>query len=145
MRCGQEMAENLEVFREVWSMHLSATRNRIIRINLVVTVASFALSICIVPASFFGMNLPHGLEARLSITNTLRMLVRRGEARCPELKPAWHARSRWAYAEAHESACWSWACSRSSRSGDLLPVCVGSRCSKVPWQPWPTDHIAFCL
>jgi hypothetical protein len=56
------MAENLEVFREVWSMHLSATRNRIIRINLVVTVASFALSICIVPASFFGMNLPHGLE-----------------------------------------------------------------------------------
>lgn len=87
MRCGQEMAENLEVFREVWSMHLSATRNRIIRINLVVTVASFALSICIVPASFFGMNLPHGLEARLSITNTLRMLVRRGEARCPELKP----------------------------------------------------------
>ncbi|CAL8471666.1 g11208 [Coccomyxa elongata] len=58
----REMAENLEVFREVWSMHLSATRNRIIRINLVVTVASFALSICIVPASFFGMNLPHGLE-----------------------------------------------------------------------------------
>ncbi len=64
----QEMAENLEVFREVWSMHLSATRNRIIRINLVVTVASFALSICIVPASFFGMNLPHGLEARPSIS-----------------------------------------------------------------------------
>ncbi len=45
-------------------MHLSATRNRIIRINLVVTVAAFALSICIVPASFFGMNLPHGLEVR---------------------------------------------------------------------------------
>ena len=63
----QEMAENLEVFREVWSMHLSATRNRIIRINLVVTVASFALSICIVPASFFGMNLPHGLEVRHGI------------------------------------------------------------------------------
>ena len=55
------MSENLEVFREVWSMHLSATRNRIIRINLGVTVASFALTACIVPASFFGMNLPSGL------------------------------------------------------------------------------------
>ncbi|CAL5223414.1 g5926 [Coccomyxa viridis] len=58
----REMSENLEVFREVWSMHLSATRNRIIRINLIVTVASFALTACIVPASFFGMNLPSGLE-----------------------------------------------------------------------------------
>lgn len=58
----QEMAENLDVFREVWSMHLSAIRNRIIRINLVVTVGTFALSACIVPASFFGMNLPHGFE-----------------------------------------------------------------------------------
>ena len=58
---SQEMSENLEVFREVWSMHLSATRNRIIRINLGVTVASFALTACIVPASFFGMNLPSGL------------------------------------------------------------------------------------
>ena len=42
-------------------MHLSATRNRIIRINLGVTVASFALTACIVPASFFGMNLSSGL------------------------------------------------------------------------------------
>lgn len=57
----QEMGENLEVFREVWAMHLSATRNRIIRINLGVTVASFALTAAIVPASFFGMNLPSGL------------------------------------------------------------------------------------
>lgn len=81
------MAENLEVFREVWSMHLSATRNRIIRINLVVTVASFALSICIVPASFFGMNLPHGLEARPSISNSLRILIPGVEAKCPDLKP----------------------------------------------------------
>ena len=62
----QEMSENLEVFREVWSMHLSATRNRIIRINLIVTVASFALTACIVPASFFGMNLPSGLGEVIS-------------------------------------------------------------------------------
>jgi len=60
----QEMSENLEVVREVWGMHLAAQRNRIIRINLAVTVGAFALTACIVPASFFGMNLPHGLEAR---------------------------------------------------------------------------------
>lgn len=58
------MSENLEVVREVWGMHLAAQRNRIIRINLAVTVGAFALTACIVPASFFGMNLPHGLEAR---------------------------------------------------------------------------------
>ncbi len=51
-------------FREVWAMNLSATRNRIIRINLMVTVAAFALTACIVPASFFGMNIDHGVEAR---------------------------------------------------------------------------------
>ena len=60
--CCQEMGENLEVVREVWGMHLAATRNRIIRINLLVTVGAFALTACIVPASFFGMNLNHGLE-----------------------------------------------------------------------------------
>lgn len=60
---GQEMGENLDVVREVWGMHLAATRNRIIRINLLVTVGAFALTACIVPASFFGMNLQHGLEA----------------------------------------------------------------------------------
>lgn len=63
---GQEMGENLDVVREVWGMHLAATRNRIIRINLLVTVGAFALTACIVPASFFGMNLQHGLEARAS-------------------------------------------------------------------------------
>ena len=62
----QEMGENLEVVREVWGMHLAATRNRIIRINLLVTVGAFALTACIVPASFFGMNLNHGLEVRSS-------------------------------------------------------------------------------
>ena len=63
---GQEMGENLDVVREVWGMHLAATRNRIIRINLLVTVGAFALTACIVPASFFGMNLQHGLEVRAS-------------------------------------------------------------------------------
>ena len=60
------MEENLEVVREVWGINLSAQRNRIIRINLLVTVAAFAATVAIVPASFFGMNLPHGLEVRCS-------------------------------------------------------------------------------
>ena len=47
-------------------MNLSATRNRIIRINLMVTVAAFALTACIVPASFFGMNINHGVEVGAS-------------------------------------------------------------------------------
>ena len=69
------MSENLEVFREVWSMHLSATRNRIIRINLGVTVASFALTACIVPASFFGMNLPSGLGQPKRLLMELNILL----------------------------------------------------------------------
>ena len=48
-------------------MNLSATRNRIIRINLMVTVAAFALTACIVPASFFGMNINHGVEVRAQL------------------------------------------------------------------------------
>jgi uncharacterized NAD-dependent epimerase/dehydratase family protein len=47
-------------------MHLSAIRNRIIGINLIISVATFSLSTCIVPASFFGMNVPSGLEVHLS-------------------------------------------------------------------------------
>ena len=45
-------------------MALSATRNRIIRLNLGVTVATFALTVCIMPASWFGMNIAHGLSVR---------------------------------------------------------------------------------
>ena len=61
---AQELGEGLEIFREVWSMALSATRNRIIRLNLGVTVATFALTVCIMPASWFGMNIAHGLSVR---------------------------------------------------------------------------------
>ena len=61
---AQELGEGLEIFREVWAMALSATRNRIIRLNLAVTVATFALTVCIMPASWFGMNIAHGLSVR---------------------------------------------------------------------------------
>lgn len=43
----------MEVVREVWAMQLDATRNRIIRIDLIVAIASFALILPTVPAAFF--------------------------------------------------------------------------------------------
>jgi Mg2+ and Co2+ transporter CorA len=60
----QEKQDYLEVVREVWGMQLDATRNRIIRIDLVVAIASFALIMPTVPAAFFGMNLRSGVEVR---------------------------------------------------------------------------------
>ena len=55
----QEMQENLEVTRDVWGMQLDAARNRIIRIELLVAVASLALMAVTVPGALFGMNIPH--------------------------------------------------------------------------------------
>ena len=49
----QEKQDYLEVVREVWAMQLDATRNRIIRIDLVVAIASFAMILPTVPAAFF--------------------------------------------------------------------------------------------
>ena len=59
----QETVQNLEASRDLWAVQLDSTRNRIIRIEVVVAIASFALLLCTVPASFFGMNLTSGLEA----------------------------------------------------------------------------------
>ena len=43
-------------------MQLDATRNRIIRIDLIVAIASFAMIMPTVPAAFFGMNTVSGYE-----------------------------------------------------------------------------------
>lgn len=43
-------------------MQLDATRNRIIRIDLIVAIASFAMIMPTVPAAFFGMNTISGYE-----------------------------------------------------------------------------------
>ncbi len=58
----QEMVENMDSTRDVWAMQLDTIRNRIIRVELLVAVASFSLMMSTVPASFFGMNLTSGLE-----------------------------------------------------------------------------------
>lgn len=49
----QEKQDYLEVVREVWGMQLDAMRNRIIRIDLVVALASFAFFLPTIPAAFF--------------------------------------------------------------------------------------------
>lgn len=56
------MVENMDSTRDVWAMQLDTIRNRIIRVELLVAVASFSLMVSTVPASFFGMNLASGLE-----------------------------------------------------------------------------------
>lgn len=58
----QEKHDYLEVVREVWGMQLDATRNRIIRIDLLVAIASFAMIMPTVPGAFFGMNTINGYE-----------------------------------------------------------------------------------
>ena len=63
----QEMVENMDSTRDVWAMQLDAIRNRIIRVELLVAVASFSLMLCTVPASFFGMNLTSGLEVSITL------------------------------------------------------------------------------
>ena len=65
--CLQEMQENLEVVRDVWGMQLDAARNRIIRVELMVAVASLALMALTVPGALFGMNIPHGFEVPILV------------------------------------------------------------------------------
>lgn len=58
----RELSENLDSTREVWGMQLDAIRNRIVRMDLIVAIASFSILMSTVPASYFGMNLHSGWE-----------------------------------------------------------------------------------
>lgn len=64
------MVENMNSTRDIWAMQLDTIRNRIIRVELLVAVASFALMMSTVPASFFGMNLTSGLEVSMPLLST---------------------------------------------------------------------------
>ena len=72
----QEKQDYLEVVREVWAMQLDATRNRIIRIDLVVALASFAMIMPTVPAAFFVRPtcIPPELHPLCTISLLLRQL-----------------------------------------------------------------------
>ncbi|KAK9795558.1 hypothetical protein WJX73_008157 [Symbiochloris irregularis] len=58
----REMQSNMDVVRDVWGMQLDATRNRIIRIELLVACASLSVMFMTIPGALFGANIPHGFE-----------------------------------------------------------------------------------
>ncbi len=57
-----EMIENMEQTRTVWHMQLDHQRNRVLRVNLLISIASLGGITCTLPAAFFGMNLDSGWE-----------------------------------------------------------------------------------
>ncbi|MCO5608217.1 hypothetical protein L7F22_062423 [Adiantum nelumboides] len=58
----EEMRKGMDSAQEVWELGLDTTRNRIITMNLYISIATVTLSLASVPASYFGMNLTSGIE-----------------------------------------------------------------------------------
>ncbi|PRW56958.1 Magnesium transporter MRS2-4 isoform A [Chlorella sorokiniana] len=58
----KEVLENIEQTRTVWHMQLDHQRNRVLRINLLISIISLGAVTATLPAAFFGMNLSSGLE-----------------------------------------------------------------------------------
>lgn len=58
----EELRKGIDSAQEVWELTLDTTRNKIIRMNLFISMATLSFSLAAVPASFFGMNLVSGLE-----------------------------------------------------------------------------------
>ncbi|KAI5084774.1 hypothetical protein GOP47_0000943 [Adiantum capillus-veneris] len=58
----EEMRKGMDSAQEVWELGLDTTRNRIITMNLYISIATVTLSLATVPASYFGMNLMSGIE-----------------------------------------------------------------------------------
>ncbi|PSC69475.1 Magnesium transporter MRS2-4 [Micractinium conductrix] len=58
----KETLENIEQTRTVWHMQLDHQRNRVLRINLLISIMSLGSVMGAMPAAFFGMNLSSGLE-----------------------------------------------------------------------------------
>jgi hypothetical protein len=52
----------MEQTRTVWHMTLDHQRNRVLRVNLLISMASLGGLLCTLPAAFFGMNLDNGVE-----------------------------------------------------------------------------------
>lgn len=58
----EEMRKGMDSAQEVWELGLDTTRNRIITMNLYISIATVTLSLATLPASYFGMNLTSGIE-----------------------------------------------------------------------------------
>ncbi len=128
-RLLQEKQDYLEVVREVWGMQLDATRNRIIRIDLIVAIASFALIMPTVPAAFFGMNLRSGMEVSIGISLPLSW-----QLHCPAR--AWRlqlARKLWGL----RPHCRQEVSSTCARGFPCLEVTRG-----IEWQWWQ-NHVRW--
>lgn len=63
----QEIQERLDGARIVWQMQLDSLRNRIIRINLFISLCSFSLMVATVPATWLGMNVVNGWEEQVGM------------------------------------------------------------------------------
>ncbi|KAH9301265.1 hypothetical protein KI387_012848, partial [Taxus chinensis] len=59
----EELRKGIESAQEVWELTLDTTRNKIIRMNLFISMAALSLTSATIPAGFFGMNLVSGLES----------------------------------------------------------------------------------
>ncbi|KAL2650247.1 hypothetical protein R1flu_018375 [Riccia fluitans] len=58
----EELRKGMEAAQEIWELGLDTTRNRIIRMNLYISITTLSVGLAALPASFFGMNLPSGFE-----------------------------------------------------------------------------------
>lgn len=57
-----ELSERVDDNREVVNISLDSQRNRILGINLYISLATLGITVVNFPAAFLGMNVPHGLE-----------------------------------------------------------------------------------
>ncbi|EFN55977.1 hypothetical protein CHLNCDRAFT_145324 [Chlorella variabilis] len=58
----KEVLESMEQTRTVWHMQLDHQRNRVLRINLLISIMSLGCVTATMPAAYFGMNLSSGME-----------------------------------------------------------------------------------
>jgi hypothetical protein len=58
-----EAQERIDQTREVWAMQLDHQRNRVLRVNLLISTCSLGGLVAAAPAAFFGANVPNPLEA----------------------------------------------------------------------------------
>ncbi|KAL4424906.1 hypothetical protein ABPG77_002129, partial [Micractinium sp. CCAP 211/92] len=63
----KEALETIDQTRTVWHMQLDHQRNRVLRVNLLISIMSLGGVMATLPAAFFGMNLSSGLEEQLGV------------------------------------------------------------------------------
>ncbi|CAM6120466.1 unnamed protein product [Calypogeia fissa] len=63
----EELRKGIEAAQEVWELGLDTTRNRIIRMDLYISILMCSITIAALPAAFFGMNLPSGFEVHSTL------------------------------------------------------------------------------